>query len=72
MANLLDRINAGKANQDDVPLLGEVADQITGTCLCPLGDFAAGVVLSSLRRFPNDFDQHVHQLSMESDSDGDS
>lgn len=59
LANLLNRINGGEAKKTDLPLLGEVAQQITGTCLCPLGDFAAGVVVSGLKRFPADFDQHV-------------
>lgn len=61
MTGLLNRFNSGLADKDDLPLLEEVASQITGKCLCPLGDFAAGVVLSSMQKFPDDFDQHLQE-----------
>lgn len=57
MSKILNRLNASETQTSDLPLLDEVANQIRGKCLCPLGDFAAGVVLSGKTRFPDDFDR---------------
>jgi len=59
MLNILERVNRGDANRADVDLLENVAGQIFGKCLCPLGDFAATPVLSSLKKFRADFDAHA-------------
>jgi NADH-quinone oxidoreductase subunit F len=50
------RILSGKATLADVQLLGEVANQMVGKCLCPLGEFATSPVLSSLRHFQAEYD----------------
>jgi NADH-quinone oxidoreductase subunit F len=59
MYHLLGRINSDKAEQADVDLLGEVAQQVVGKCLCPLGDFATSAVFSGIELFQNDFNLHV-------------
>ena len=59
MLHLLDRINDGKAAAADVELLGNVANQIVGKCLCPLGEFSVSPVLSSLKNFHADYDAHL-------------
>ena len=61
MYHLLDRINSDKAEQVDVDLLGEVAQQVVGKCLCPLGDFATNAVFSGIELFPTDFDLHISE-----------
>ena len=50
------RILGGKATLADVQLLGEVANQMVGKCLCPLGEFATSPVLSSLKHFQAEYD----------------
>ena len=59
MDRLLHRINNGQGDHEDANLLGEVAKQITGKCLCPLGDFSTSAVISGLELFHDDFTQHV-------------
>ena len=59
MYHLLGRINSDKAEQADVDLLGEVAQQVVGKCLCPLGDFATSAVFSGIELFQNDFNSHI-------------
>jgi NADH-quinone oxidoreductase subunit F len=59
MMHLAERIHAGHATSGDVELLGEVASQIKGKCLCALGEFSIEAVLSGLERFPADFRQAV-------------
>jgi NADH-quinone oxidoreductase subunit F len=59
MLNILERVNRNEIAKGDIDLLENVASQIGGKCLCPLGDFAATPVLSSLKKFRADFDAHA-------------
>ncbi len=55
MMHIADRLNKDGASLQDVELLGAVARQIKGKCLCLLGEFSIEAVLSGLERFPDDF-----------------
>jgi NADH-quinone oxidoreductase subunit F len=55
MAHIADRLNENHSSVQDVELLGAVARQIKGKCLCALGEFSIEAVLSGLERFPDDF-----------------
>jgi len=59
MMHLTDRIASGEAAWEDVELLGEVASQMKGKCLCALGDFSTEAVITSLDRFRADFEKAV-------------
>ena len=59
MLHILERINQGEVNLADVNLLNDVAGQIAGKCLCPLGEFAVAPVLTSLKGWRGDFDAHA-------------
>ena len=59
MLNILERMNNGQGVLADVNLLQDVATSIGGKCLCPLGDFAATPVLTSLKQFRADFEAHA-------------
>ena len=59
MQNILERMNKNEAVLADVDLLQNVASSIGGKCLCPLGDFAATPVLTSIKQFRADFDAHA-------------
>jgi NADH-quinone oxidoreductase subunit F len=50
------RILGGKATLADVQLLQNVANQIIGKCLCPLGEFATSPVLSSFQHFQAEYE----------------
>jgi NADH-quinone oxidoreductase subunit F len=50
------RILGGKASLADVTLLQDVANQIIGKCLCPLGEFATSPVLSSFKHFQAEYE----------------
>ena len=49
-------ILGGKATLKDVMLLQEVANQVVGKCLCPLGEFATSPVLSSFKHFQAEYE----------------
>jgi NADH-quinone oxidoreductase subunit F len=59
MLNILERMNKGQGVLADVDLLQNVATSIGGKCLCPLGDFAATPVLTSIKQFRADFEGHA-------------
>ncbi len=51
MEKVLHRIYEGHGTAADILLLESVANQITGKCLCALGEFATSPVLSSIAHF---------------------
>ncbi len=57
MQSIVERMKAegGKLNVEDVELLHNVALQIRGRNLCPLGDFSTMAVVTGIERFPQDF-----------------
>ena len=59
MQNITDRIHSGKGTQGDVDLLLNVAKQMQGKCLCPLGEFSTMAVVTGIERFPQDFKKAV-------------
>jgi NADH-quinone oxidoreductase subunit F len=58
---LLEKIEAGDANEGDLELLASVGSRILGKSLCALGDFAVYPVSSYMKKFPDEFRAHVHQ-----------
>ena len=61
MVQLLEKIEAGLAEQSELDLLLSVCDQILGKCLCPLGDAAAMPIASYVSKFRQEFQAHVDQ-----------
>jgi NADH-quinone oxidoreductase subunit F len=59
MVQLLERIEAGEAEQSELDLLLSVCDRVLGKCLCPLGDAAAMPIASYVDKFRGEFQEHV-------------
>jgi NADH-quinone oxidoreductase subunit F len=59
MQHLTERIYKGEATSNDVQLLNRVAKQIENKCLCALGEFSIQAVMTSIERFPGDFEAKV-------------
>ncbi len=51
MERVLHRIYEGEGTEADIKLLESVANNMTGKCLCALGEFSTSPVLSSIRHF---------------------
>jgi NADH-quinone oxidoreductase subunit F len=62
MSNISERIREGLGTSGDVELLLNVAKQMQGKCLCALGEFATMAVVTSIERFPQDFQNIVRPL----------
>ena len=56
MNHLSRRISVGKADLEDIDLLNTVANQITGKCLCALGEFSVMAVTTGIKHFREDFE----------------
>src|SRR3989440_10118227 len=61
MVQLLEAIEEGDAEEDELDLLLDVCDRILGHCLCPLGDAAAMPIASYVTKFRDEFQAHVEQ-----------
>ena len=59
LKQLLDRFHEGLGRSEDPELMREVADNIMGKTLCPLGDAAAMPTLALLKKFRHEFEEHL-------------
>ena len=60
MARILERIEAGHGREEDLDLLLDICDGLSGRSLCPMGDAAVGPVRSSIQHFRDDYLAHIH------------
>ena len=63
MESILDRLERGEGRQQDADLLLDMADNIGGKSLCALGDAAIGPVISSVKKFRDEYLHHVEHKS---------
>lgn len=61
MLEILTRICEGNGTPEDIPLLEELAEQIKNTSLCGLGQTAPNPVLTTLRYFRHEYEEHINE-----------
>lgn len=61
MLEILTRICEGNGEPEDIDLLEELAVQIKDTSLCGLGQTAPNPVLTTLRYFRHEYEEHINQ-----------
>jgi NADH-quinone oxidoreductase subunit F len=59
LARVVHRIEHGEGRQEDLDLLADVADKISGRTICALGDAAAMPVASFVKQFRDEFQYHI-------------
>jgi NADH-quinone oxidoreductase subunit F len=59
LVQLLEKIEEGRADHDDLELLLSVCDRMLGKSLCALGDFAVYPVSSYARKYQDEFVEHI-------------
>ena len=59
MLEILERITQGKGTEGDVELLEELSDTLIDSAMCGLGQTAPNPVLSSIRYFRDEYDEHI-------------
>ena len=62
MLDILNKLCTGKATMKDVDLLEELANSIKKSALCGLGKTAPNPVLSTLRYFRQEYEEHVNGI----------
>jgi NADH-quinone oxidoreductase subunit F len=65
MLEILERICAGEGEEGDVEKLIRLGKQIKETSLCGLGQTAPNPVLSTIRHFREEYDQHIRERHCE-------
>ena len=65
MLELLDRICDGKGEEGDIEKLVEMGEQIKETALCGLGQTAPNPVLSTIRHFRHEYEDHIRNKHCE-------
>lgn len=60
MLDLLDKISCGKATMADLDKLEELAKNVKSSSLCGLGKTAPNPVLTTLKYFRKEYEEHVH------------
>jgi NADH-quinone oxidoreductase subunit F len=59
MLDVLEDITSGRGRPDDIELLEELAQSVKDNSLCGLGQTAPNPVLSSIRYFRNEYEEHI-------------
>lgn len=59
MYEIIENISNGKGKEGDIELLEELATTIKATALCGLGQTAPNPVLSTIRYFRNEYEEHI-------------
>ena len=59
--NILTNITKGKASQDDLRNLGDLGAVIKDTALCGLGQTGPNPVLTTLKYFKNEYQEHIQE-----------
>ena len=61
MVQILARIENGEGRMEDLDILTDVCHTIHNNCFCPLGEGAVMPVLSGLKRFRHEFEEHIKE-----------
>ncbi len=61
MLKILTNITQGKGKEGDLKLLEEIAETSIGASLCALGGTAPNPVLSTIRHFRKEYEEHIHR-----------
>src|ERR1700694_1324065 len=55
----LDRFHSGGGRAEDIPMIGELSKNMLGKTFCPLGDAAALPTISIVKKWQQEFEQHL-------------
>ena len=59
LAQIYERLETGRAAEEDLDKLSDIADAILGKSFCALGDGAASPIMSSLKHFRAEYEAHL-------------
>ena len=59
LRKMLDRFHEGGGRAEDIPLIDELSKNMLGRTFCPLGDAAALPTISIVKKWRNEFEDHL-------------
>jgi NADH-quinone oxidoreductase subunit F len=59
LKKVLDRFHEGGGREEDIPIIDEVSENMLGKTFCALGDAAAMPTMSIVRKWRNEFEDHL-------------
>jgi NADH-quinone oxidoreductase subunit F len=59
LRKMLDRFHAGYGRVEDIDIIAQVSENMLGRTFCPLGDAAAMPTISIVKKFRNEFEDHL-------------
>ena len=59
LTEILHRLEHGQGQQKDIDLLADICDNLAGKSFCPLGDAATSSIVSGIKLFRAEFEEHV-------------
>jgi NADH-quinone oxidoreductase subunit F len=59
LRKMLDRFHEGGGRPEDIPLIDELSKNMLGRTFCPLGDAAAMPTISIVKKWRNEFEDHL-------------
>jgi NADH-quinone oxidoreductase subunit F len=59
LKKMLDRFHDGGGREEDIPLIDELSKNMLGRTFCPLGDAAALPTMSIVKKWRNEFEDHL-------------
>ena len=62
LRQMLDRFHEGGGRSEDIPLIDELAKNMLGRTFCPLGDAAAMPTISIVKKWRNEFEDHLRGI----------
>ncbi|HTV60165.1 MAG TPA: NADH-quinone oxidoreductase subunit NuoF [Verrucomicrobiae bacterium] len=60
LRKMLDRFHEGGGRSEDISLIGELSQNMLGRTFCPLGDAAAMPTISIVKKWRQEFEDHLH------------
>src|SRR5215472_11533985 len=60
LRKMLDRFHEGGGHAEDIPMIDELSKNMLGKTFCPLGDAAALPTISIVKKWRNEFEDHLH------------
>jgi NADH-quinone oxidoreductase subunit F len=60
LRKMLDRFHDGGGREEDIDMISELSQNILGRSFCPLGDAAALPTISIVKKWRNEFQDHLH------------
>lgn len=61
MKEIIEKIESGNGEKEDIEILIDTANALRGTTFCPLGEASTNPIISSITHFREEYDYHINK-----------